>query len=359
VVACAVACAAPAFAQPERKQKKPKNDKDPVTQTLPAIPDPPAAISADTSHLVFRVSPMLGKGLLSAQTREAINALLKDNRGATIVKLRAFVAGSGDQRRVQTIVSELFTEHKLPLPALSTVQVGALPTENAQVVIESIAMEKRAVNPNGLAFFSGQQTREIRKSIEQLQTAVSGAGVKAAGTLRATCFLAAIEDTGTARQLLSAAFPNAAINVVQVQRMAVDPVSECEAVGRLESAPAQSVVLLNPPGLTPSPNYSQVALVNSSKIVLSGTQMGFGAEEKDIRLAFERLGKALEGHGTGFKDAFWTSWYPLSRAVLEKIRAIRFDYYDKSRPSASTALLFEGLPSLDASFAIEVIAIER
>src|ERR1051325_6531671 len=221
---------ATANAQPERKQKKPKNEKEPVTQVLPAIPDPPAAIAADTAHLVFHVSPLQGKGLLSVQTREALKTLINDNRGATIVKLRAFVAGSGDQRLVQTIVSESFTEHKLPLPALSTVLVGGLPMENSQVVIESIAMDKRAVNPNGLAFFSGQQTKDVRKSIEQLQTAVSGAQVQPGGVLRATCFLAAIEDTATARSQLAAAFPSAALNVVQVQRMAVDPVSECEAV---------------------------------------------------------------------------------------------------------------------------------
>jgi enamine deaminase RidA (YjgF/YER057c/UK114 family) len=35
---------------------------------------------------------------------------------------------------------------------------------------------------------------------------------------------------------------------------------------------------------------------------------------------------------------------------------VRFDYYDRSHPPASTLLLFEGLPSLDATVAIEVAA---
>jgi enamine deaminase RidA (YjgF/YER057c/UK114 family) len=355
---CALLLAGVASAQPERPVKKSRKDeKEPVTQILPALPDPPSAIQADTAHLVFHVSPLQGKGLLSAQTREAIKALLNDNRGAAIVKLRAFVAGTGDMRRVQTIVSETFSERRLALPVLTTVQVGALPLENAQVVIESLSLDKRAMNPNGLAFFSGQQTKDVRKSIEQLQSAVSAAQVKPAAVLRATCFLAAIEDTASARSALAAAFPSASLDVVQVQRLAVDPVSECEAVGRLETAPAQAMTLLNPAGLKSSPNYSQIALVNSPKIVLSGTQMGFGTAVADVRLALERLQRSLNAQGTSLKDAFWTGIYPLSTPAFDQIREVRFDFFDRSRPTASTALLFEGLPSLDATFAIEVMAL--
>ena len=42
---------------------------------------------------------------------------------------------------------------------------------------------------------------------------------------------------------------------------------------------------------------------------------------------------------------------------LDKIRAIRFEFLDKTKPPASTMLLFEGLPAMDASFALEVIAL--
>src|SRR5580698_22721 len=142
-----------AIAQPERKpsKKKKKEDEEPVTQTLPLLKDPPAAAVGETDRLVYRVSPLSNKGLLSPQIREALKVLFQEHHGASIIKLRAFVAGSGDLRRVQTLVSEVFTERKMPLPALSTIQVGALPMEGAQVVLESVAVEKRPVNPNGLA----------------------------------------------------------------------------------------------------------------------------------------------------------------------------------------------------------------
>jgi enamine deaminase RidA (YjgF/YER057c/UK114 family) len=294
---------------------------------------------------------------MSQQTREALKSLLQDNRGATIVKLRAF--GTGDMRRVTQLVSEVFTERKLGLPTISTVQIGGLPLEGAQIVIESIALEKKVVNPNGLAFFSGQQTQDYRRSISQLQSAVKAAHVAPSGMLRATCFLSAMEDASGAHAALTSAFPGAALDVIQLQRLAVQPLAECEAVGRLDEPPSAAVVLVNPPDLQQNPNYSQIALVNAPKIVLTGTQLAFGVEDADVRLAFGRLRKALEPHGAGLKDVFWTSAYPLTRASLEKLRTVRWEFYDRARPSASTALLFEGLPSLDAALGLDVIALAK
>ena len=45
--------------------------------------------------------------------------------------------------------------------------------------------------------------------------------------------------------------------------------------------------------------------------------------------------------------------------MAAKVRAIRFEFYDKSKPPASTLLLFEGLPSLDASFGVDVVALPK
>src|SRR6266566_1376303 len=60
------------------KKKKPEE----ITQTLALPPDPPATVAADTSRLVFHVSPLSGKGLLSQQVRDALKALLRSSGGA-------------------------------------------------------------------------------------------------------------------------------------------------------------------------------------------------------------------------------------------------------------------------------------
>ena len=304
-----------------------------MTQTLPALKDPPSAISAETSRLVFHVSPLSNKGLLSQQVRDALKALLRDTHGATIVKLRAFVAGSGDMRRVSTIVSETFTEHKLALPALSTIEVGALALEGSQVVIESIALDKKTVNPDGLAFYSAQPIAKLHPLT---------------GTLRATCFLSSFDALAKMRPEVEKAFAGAEVNFVQSQRMGFEASDECEAVVRLDHAPAQPVGIEN-----------GAAMVNTPKIVLTGTQMAFRDTDADLRLAFERLQKALEPLGVSYKDVFWSSAYPLTRPVEGKVRAMEQEFFDRAKPPAGTMLLFEGLPSLDATMALDVMAAEK
>jgi hypothetical protein len=312
------------LAQPERPQKKStKKDKEPVTQVLPLLPDPPPAVVAETARLVFHVSPLSGKGLLSQQVRDALKALDRDNRGAQIVKLRAFVAGTGDMRRVQQIVSEVFTEKKQSLPALTTVQVGALPLEGAQVVIESVSQiasgDKRAVNPGGLVFLPAQ-------SIEGLQ----GAG----DILRVTCFLTSLEGLPQARSAVAAAFPAAASDFVQLTRFGGEPAANCEAVARASAArPSGAVIFAGP------------------KIVFSGLQMAFRDQEEDIRLAFDRLKKAVEPLGgrmdDGQKDGLFVSIYALGKTAAETAKRVS---------GGGVPMLFEGLPALDATVGMDVVA---
>jgi enamine deaminase RidA (YjgF/YER057c/UK114 family) len=321
-----IACAMLASAQKGKK----KTAEEPVTQTLPVLKDPPGAISAETARLVFHVSPLSNKGLLSQQVRDALKALLRDTHGAAIVKLRAFVAGSGDMRRIATIVSETFTDHKLALPAVSTIEVGALPLEGAQVVIESVAVDKKNVNPNGLAFYSAQPVKQLRPLT---------------GALHATCFLSSLDDLTKVKSAVMTAFSGAVVNFVQSQRLGFEVLDVCEAVARLDRPPGQPIVF-----------EDGAALVNTPKIVLTGTQMAFRDTDADLRLAFERLRKALEPLGITYRDVFWSSAYPLTRPVEEKVRAMQHEFFDRSKPPAGTMLLFEGLPSLDATMAMDVIA---
>jgi enamine deaminase RidA (YjgF/YER057c/UK114 family) len=340
-------------------KKKKKKDEEPVTQTLPLLQDPPSAVTADCERLEFRVAPLSAKGLLSQQVRDGLKALIASAHGAAIVKIRAFVAGTGDMRRVQTLVSETFTEKKLPLPALSTIQGGALPGEGIQVALEAIQLAKKAVNPDGVAFLSGQPAPSIAKSLEALQTGLKAMNLGGARVLHATCFLSSLDGYEGAREAVTAAFPSAAVDFVQLQRVPVRTPVECEAAAALDRPLAARSAFLNPDGLTPSLNHSQIAEVGPGPVVITGTQLGFGPQEADIRLAFGRLGKALEAQHSGFKDVVYSRIYPVSDDVAERIRGLRFEYFDKSRPPAGTLVPFESLPSLDASFGVEVIAVPR
>jgi len=358
-------CALAAFAGPFEKKKK-KSEED-ATQVLQLPKEPPSAVVAETARLQFHVSPLSAKGLLSQQTRDALKALQRSTGSAGIVKLRAFVAGSGDVRRVQAIVSETFTDRHLSLPALSVVQVGALPLEGAQLVMEATSVVKRDVNPNGLVFISGQQSSSpnplepvlplLEKALAGLRTAVRGAGSEPEDVLRGTCYLSSLEGFGKVRELVETQYRSAAWNFVQIQRAPVNAVAECEAVARSRVKIDKPVEFVNPDGLMKSPNYSQLALVGAPRIALTGTQVAFGFQDADVRLAFGRLEKELAAVNASIKDVAWSAIYPLSNSIADEVRKIRFEFYDPARPPASTLLPFEGLPSVDASFAVEAIAI--
>ncbi|MDX1981029.1 MAG: RidA family protein [Bryobacteraceae bacterium] len=358
-------CAEALHAQKRRKNKK--GEEEEITQTLELPKDPPNAVVADPQRLVFLTAPMSSKGLLSQQVRDGAKALRSLARGGQIVKIRGFVAGTGDLRRLAAVVSEYFTDSRQPIPAVSAIQVGALPQEGAQVWMEAIAVDKKAVNPNGLAFLSGQAVSGkepvqrvmplITESAGRLQTALKGINVPPDQMLRVTCFTSALGDYAEIRSHLAQQFPKATTTVVQLLRGLSNGLVECEGMARLVSAPSKPLDLVNPAGLQASANYSLVALVNAPKVVITGTQLAFNSSDADIRLAFDRLGKSVEEAGGSLKNTVMTGYYPLTQSTMDKIRQVRFEFLDKGKPPASTMLLFEGLPSMDASFGVEVIAL--
>jgi len=136
---------------PARKQKQEEEIK---TQVRELLPEPPPVVTAEASRLVFGMAPPARQGLLSRQVRDSLRALFKLQRRSRIVHLRAFVAGSGDTRRVRAVVSEVFADKKQPLPSLTVVQVGKLPIQGTQVILQWVAESRKVTNPEGLAFLS-------------------------------------------------------------------------------------------------------------------------------------------------------------------------------------------------------------
>jgi enamine deaminase RidA (YjgF/YER057c/UK114 family) len=279
-----------------------KKNPDGVTQTLELPKDPPMVATGETGRLVFHVSPLSAKGLLSQQTRDALKAILKANGGAQVVHLRAFVAGSGDLRRVPQIVSEVFTAKKMRLPSVSVVLVGRLPLENAQVAIEAVSVGKKEVNPDGLTFIEASQ-------------------LAGASPLQVTCFVSSIESANS----IAARFPSVPVTVVQTQRAPGRAGETCEAVGRGGN-------------------------VRAPRLAFTGTQAAFGADEKAAALAYQRLDRELVAAGVQTSDIVETHVYALSERVGELARKIR------STPGPIMIVPSEGVASVDGTFAIDAIA---
>jgi hypothetical protein len=192
------------------------------------------------------------------------------------------------------------------------------------VVIESISEDKKLQNPNGLAFFPAQHGEDAPAALGLLAAAAKSAKVAAADMLRVTCFLGSRDDAEPARLAASRAFPSAAADFVQRLRASTGSAADCEAVGRRGSGGA-----------------------STPKLIFTGAQMAFGTQDSDVRLALDRLEKTLNSVGSSAGDVIFSNLYPLTRAIEQKLPALR---------NPATTLIVEGLPSPDASMAIEVVA---
>lgn len=302
------------------QKKKAKKDVEPTTQVHEVLPDPPAAVKVESSRLSFFASPLSAKGLLSQQTKDALAAIRKQARGATLVKVRAFVAGRGDARRVSAIVIEQFTDWKLPLPTLTILQVGALTLEGAQVMLEGIAEERKPVNLNGVDWLEAKQvTRPPGESgnvnavlplLEESLAALKG------DILAVTCFVSALDGAENLDRAIATHFPAAARTLVQAQRATGSGLARCEGVARRASGEAE-------------------------RLVLTGTIIGFGGEAQNIRGVEERLARLLEANN--------------AKMSVHRAYAVSRSLEGQLGPTS----VVEGVGSNEASFAIEAIAVQR
>jgi enamine deaminase RidA (YjgF/YER057c/UK114 family) len=344
-----------AWAQPQTRpiKRPPNNELDLVDVAAPVRVDPPGAVLAATERLVFHTSPLSSRGLLSEQVRDALKALDKANGGAVFLKLRAFVAGTGDMRRVAAIVTEEFTDKKWPLPAITTVLVGGLPLENAQVVIEAVSEEKsKSVNPGGLAFLSAQEGATAEEAVAKFGAALKAAGAEAA---RITCFSESMQGAEAARLAAAKAFPRVPGAFMQLTRYNLAPRVACEGIGRLPRRAAAGIRRVEAPGLGPA----AAVIVARPKLVFTAAQLAFRDGEEDIRLAYQRLARTIQDLGVSYDDVVASHVYSLSGEIEERVTGMQQDFVSAAAPPARSAQVLEGLPSLDATAAVEIVAVAR
>jgi enamine deaminase RidA (YjgF/YER057c/UK114 family) len=305
---------------------KKKPQKEETTQTLALPVDPPPVATGETRRLVFQNIPLTGKGLLSQQTRDGLKAALHMASGP-VIHVRAFVAGSGDLRRVPQLVSEIFADKKVRLPSVSVVQVGALPLENAQIAIDIISVGKKEVNPDGLDFVATDTLVENTPGLPArplLDKAVENLAGKIASrqAVSVTCFVSALQGAAEMTTALGAKFPGSATSVVQSQRAAYQTYAVCQAVVRGGSKAAE--------------------------LAFSGTRVAPGGADSQSALTLQRLDRDLTEAGMSAGNLLFTNVYSLLPQAGDTVR--------KLRTGAMAVVPVESVASVQAAFAVDSIA---
>ena len=101
--------------------------------------------------------------------------------------------------------------------------------------------------------------------------------------MRVTCFLSSLENLAATRKLVEADYPRAALNYVQTQRSPSRALAACEAVARLTWNTGKRV------HFQPEDGEPAAALVAAQRVVFTGSQVSYGYQEANSRLAFGRL----------------------------------------------------------------------
>jgi hypothetical protein len=318
---------------PAERQPRPQQDttilQDKQTQTIGVPRDPPLVAIGETSKLVFHVSPLSGEGLLSQQTRQALKTIQKLNDGAPIIHIRAFSAGNGDIRRIPQIVSDALGDKHGPLPSVSVLQVGRLTLNGAQVVLETVSQGKKDTNKDGLTFHPAEDVLAIDPATSEvtlLQTSVDRLAAKMDGkpALSVTCFVSTLDDPAEFARIVANRFPGATTNIVQPRRLAWQTAASCEGVSRGGGLASQ-------------------------RLAFSGTQVAFGAEEKDALLAVQHLDRTLGEANAPRSAATFLRLYLLAPGT----RAVALKEIGVSTQVVS--LPVEGVGAVSAGFAIDAI----
>jgi enamine deaminase RidA (YjgF/YER057c/UK114 family) len=210
---------------------------------------------------------------------------------------------------------------------VSVVLAGGLPLDNAQVVLEAISISRRDASPAGLDFVAGEESTAsdpsaspqplLDKALNQLASKVNVAAV-----VQVSCFVSAMNNPTQLTSAIQSRFPGAAVDLVQTQRAPLHALANCEAVAR-------------------------GGRVKSEKLAFTGTRVAFGSQEKDAALAFQRLDRDLTDAAAPPANIVFTNIYALSDQAAEITRKLR-------TPNAT--ILFEGLASMDAGFAVDVVS---
>ena len=98
------------------------------------------------------------------------------------------------------------------------------------------------------------------------------------------------------------------------------------------------------------------AIASAPSLIFTGTQVSFGYQEPDARLAMDRLKKVLEQAGTSPEQAAYVRFYPLSSGLANQVKKLGAEFFSSTKPPAGALLQMEGLPSMDSGFAVDVVA---
>jgi enamine deaminase RidA (YjgF/YER057c/UK114 family) len=128
---------------------------------------------------------------------------------------------------------------------------------------------------------------------------------------------------------------------------------------------SSSPIFASPDDLSSPPGYSHVVTIPAGRLVWTagqiamdadGNVIGVGDWERQARLVFQNLTRALEAAGAAWSDVVKVTYFVVDTAGLAAIRAVRDEFVDRARPPTSTLVQVAGLAYPDLLLEVEAVA---
>jgi enamine deaminase RidA (YjgF/YER057c/UK114 family) len=121
----------------------------------------------------------------------------------------------------------------------------------------------------------------------------------------------------------------------------------------------------SPDDLVTPAGYSHVVSIPAGRLIWTSGQVPMDAQrviasgqgwERQTRLAFENVGKALRAAGAGWHDVVKLTLYVVDVSELSTIRAVRDEFVDTAHPPTSSLVQVAGLFHPDVLIEVEAVA---
>jgi enamine deaminase RidA (YjgF/YER057c/UK114 family) len=121
----------------------------------------------------------------------------------------------------------------------------------------------------------------------------------------------------------------------------------------------------SPDDLAAPAGYSHVVSIPAGRLVWTSGQVPMDAQrviasgqgwERQTRLAFENVGKALRSAGAGWHEVVKLTLYVVDVSELPTIRAVRDEFVDTAHPPTSSLVQVAGLFHPDVLIEVEAVA---
>lgn len=305
-----------------------------------------------------------------------------------IVRLNIVAADDKALAAAMGFLAEAF--HRGTEPSMTYV-ISPLPVEGARVGLDAVVVPYRefdsvtrwetkgeaeihhteaSVTPTGgLVFFSGQPDKSplpqgAANSLKALLAAAQELGVKPADVLQLRIFLQPISAAPQVMEEVEKVFgKDNTPPVVFTEWMASAPV-EIEMVARWpqEERDDQEVLkFYNPAGVKPSPVFSRVTVVASSRVlffptVLPGEVTGAEQQAADV---FQRLETLLDNQGSNWKHVAKATYFVSDKEASSALDSIRPKYLDPQRPPAASKVTVHAIGQPGRTLSVDLIAVPR